>query len=427
MSNWTQDEVDALCDQNGGGNAACRHIWLAKAPPCGGRYSGGSRPKQGDRIEIFKQFVLDCYDYGKFKADTPYTGSVSSGAAVAAVASSAPLSRASSATNTPTSSFKATTAPAIQRPAPVAPHTVTTSSLSAPSLIDFDPFDTHPSGPKSSSTVGPSEDWFSAAPTSGHPTPTPTPVFSTSSSASNSFATFDAFNSQPNTPTRPVSTTTTTAANITNAPRAPSTTNSMQEDLFSVFAFPPATVAPVPPSITTTSAVSSGASSPVPPRTATAVDDPFGNDVLVIAPSSPTPATTTPANTPMHAYSSNQGNAPMGGGYYSTAPAMGGNNTNTGGVDSILTLFNGMSYTNSGTGMAAGNNGLNGGGGMMRVNPHASQAISSMAIPSSTGMNNGGGYYPAMGPGTAYGQQQQMRGGYGNTNTMNAPYYQQRR
>ena len=71
MSNWTQNEVDALCDINGGRNAAVRHIRLAKAPDCGMLYPGGSRPKQGDRIEIFKQFVMDCYEYGKFKADTP--------------------------------------------------------------------------------------------------------------------------------------------------------------------------------------------------------------------------------------------------------------------------------------------------------------------------------------------------------------------
>ncbi|RYH18150.1 hypothetical protein EON65_27555, partial [archaeon] len=94
MSNWTDAEVDELMDQNNGGNDACRHIWLGKAPAIGGRlacrhhhtpthhtpytilhflrYAGGSRPKEGDRIDIFKKFVMDCYDGGIFRADSPY-------------------------------------------------------------------------------------------------------------------------------------------------------------------------------------------------------------------------------------------------------------------------------------------------------------------------------------------------------------------
>jgi hypothetical protein len=35
MSTWTMDEVRALEDENGGGNDACRHVWLANAPNCG--------------------------------------------------------------------------------------------------------------------------------------------------------------------------------------------------------------------------------------------------------------------------------------------------------------------------------------------------------------------------------------------------------
>lgn len=66
------EEVHELLDVNGGGNLAALHVWLQNAPPVGGRYPGGSRPKAGDRIEIFKQFVMDCYEYGKFKATTPY-------------------------------------------------------------------------------------------------------------------------------------------------------------------------------------------------------------------------------------------------------------------------------------------------------------------------------------------------------------------
>lgn len=73
MSNWTDAEVDELMDAHGGGNTACQHIWLAKAPAFGGRYSGGTRPREGDRVEVFKKFVMDAYEYGQFKADAGYT------------------------------------------------------------------------------------------------------------------------------------------------------------------------------------------------------------------------------------------------------------------------------------------------------------------------------------------------------------------
>ena len=40
MSEWTIDEVHSLMDENGGGNDAARHIWLANAPAPGTRYPG---------------------------------------------------------------------------------------------------------------------------------------------------------------------------------------------------------------------------------------------------------------------------------------------------------------------------------------------------------------------------------------------------
>lgn len=96
MSTWTMEEVRALTGEEGGGNDAARHIWLASAPAPGGRYPGGTRPKQGDRIDIFKQFVIDCYEKGMFKATSPYvyngTGSNGSASPVARpAASSAPV------------------------------------------------------------------------------------------------------------------------------------------------------------------------------------------------------------------------------------------------------------------------------------------------------------------------------------------------
>eukprot|EP00595_Chromulina_sp_UTEXLB2642_P002630 CAMPEP_0196761450 /NCGR_PEP_ID=MMETSP1095-20130614/691_1 /TAXON_ID=96789 ORGANISM="Chromulina nebulosa, Strain UTEXLB2642" /NCGR_SAMPLE_ID=MMETSP1095 /ASSEMBLY_ACC=CAM_ASM_000446 /LENGTH=324 /DNA_ID=CAMNT_0042111017 /DNA_START=240 /DNA_END=1214 /DNA_ORIENTATION=+ len=72
MSTWTLDEVKQLTTECLGGNEVALHTWLYKAPPFGSKYNGGSRPTEGDRIDIFKQFIVDCYESGKFKADSPF-------------------------------------------------------------------------------------------------------------------------------------------------------------------------------------------------------------------------------------------------------------------------------------------------------------------------------------------------------------------
>jgi hypothetical protein len=90
MSNWTMDEVNELTDKQGGGNAAALHTWLQKAPRCGQKYPGGARPKEGDRVEIFKQFVMDTYEYGKFRADTPYQPGAAPTSSVPSSVSSTP-------------------------------------------------------------------------------------------------------------------------------------------------------------------------------------------------------------------------------------------------------------------------------------------------------------------------------------------------
>ena len=79
MSEWTMDEVRELTAERGGGNDAARNIWLANAPAIGKKYNGGTRPKKGDRIEFFKQFILDCYELGKFKGDAAGTNCLVSG------------------------------------------------------------------------------------------------------------------------------------------------------------------------------------------------------------------------------------------------------------------------------------------------------------------------------------------------------------
>jgi len=91
MSTWTIEEVKELSGEMKGGNDAARHNWLQNAPAIGERYSGGMRPKQGDKVEVYKQFILDCYEYGRFKASSPYVhdGSASFQQEKVAVASAA--------------------------------------------------------------------------------------------------------------------------------------------------------------------------------------------------------------------------------------------------------------------------------------------------------------------------------------------------
>ena len=72
MSTWTMEEVRSLTGQQGGGNEAALHSWLGNAPGIGKSYRGGARPKQGDKIDIFKQFIQDCYEKEMFKSATPY-------------------------------------------------------------------------------------------------------------------------------------------------------------------------------------------------------------------------------------------------------------------------------------------------------------------------------------------------------------------
>ncbi|CAE8706426.1 unnamed protein product, partial [Polarella glacialis] len=54
MSVWTMDEVRSLEDKNDGGNRACQEKWLADV-------RDGDRPREGDRLERFKDFVQAAY------------------------------------------------------------------------------------------------------------------------------------------------------------------------------------------------------------------------------------------------------------------------------------------------------------------------------------------------------------------------------
>lgn len=145
MSNWTMEEVNRLTDGRSGGNAAALHTWLQNAPAYGGKYPGGARPKQGDRVEVFKQFVLDCYEHGKFRANTPYVPQAAgSGSTLTA---SAPASTKSSSRSSPV-------------PTTTAPPAVTSKVSSSNFAAEFDFFNDSgavtPPGPAANSSKAPS-------------------------------------------------------------------------------------------------------------------------------------------------------------------------------------------------------------------------------------------------------------------------------
>ena len=96
MSTWSIDEVKELTGEMNGGNDAARHNWLQNAPVIGERYPGGMRPKQGDKVEVYKQFILDCYEYGKFKASTPYEHDAASSIQVKAAVVTKPVQQQNS-------------------------------------------------------------------------------------------------------------------------------------------------------------------------------------------------------------------------------------------------------------------------------------------------------------------------------------------
>lgn len=207
MSNWTHDEVNALTAEYGGGNEAALHIWLQNAPAFGQKYRGGSRPKEGDRIDIFKNFVADCYDKGMFRATTPFVPSSSPATAQNGGESPKP----SAATLPPrTSNLQ------VRKPAETVDffHTDSEPSFSAQASTGTDPFacgsafgDTSPV-PAARSTFSSTTDLLGAggagagagynSSSSSHTSPRfPAPPSVQTPSSNHSGLLFDAFNDTP--------------------------------------------------------------------------------------------------------------------------------------------------------------------------------------------------------------------------------------
>jgi hypothetical protein len=105
MSNWTMDEVDALRDQNGGGNAAAARVWF-------GRWDESQlrRPTKDDPLDYYKQFINRVYNDKAFYDED--------GASAASSSPSAKSSSRSSATSTaaPVSNLLDFDAPAQKQP-----------------------------------------------------------------------------------------------------------------------------------------------------------------------------------------------------------------------------------------------------------------------------------------------------------------------
>lgn len=64
MSNWTMEEVDALREENGGGNAVAARVWLRRWNDTEMR-----KPTKDDSLDYYKQFINHVYNEKAFYSD----------------------------------------------------------------------------------------------------------------------------------------------------------------------------------------------------------------------------------------------------------------------------------------------------------------------------------------------------------------------
>ncbi|KAL3658444.1 hypothetical protein V7S43_016577 [Phytophthora oleae] len=85
MSNWTMDEVDALREQNGGGNAVAARVWL-------GRWDESQmrKPTKDDPLDYYKQFINRVYNDKAFYDEDGVSAAPSSSSGRSAPPSSSP-------------------------------------------------------------------------------------------------------------------------------------------------------------------------------------------------------------------------------------------------------------------------------------------------------------------------------------------------
>ena len=363
MSNWTMDEVNELLDANHGGNRAAQHIWLGNAPAIGGRYAGGARPKAGDRVDIFKQFILDAYEHGKFKASTPYQPSDGTSSS----ASSGP---------SPVNSAPVSPKPPSSRPPSVLP-----PAAPAPSLLDDDLFSSTPSSFSQPGSAKSNNGGF-----------TPPPNFDPFASSAPTNVSSGAADFDPFTPTRATASSAAAFDPFATAPAPTSakTTNNAASlnSMFSDMSFAPSAPAPAATAAPTTSMRPPSIQQPA--ATTAPAFDPFG-DTLLVPVSNNSPPPTSANNHSSFSFVNNQ----------PSQSARGAANPG-----SILDLYN---TPNS------GNNGVMQSG--YRPNAGAASAISSLDVfgsaPGPRPMMPMGQPQPMMNRGMAPGPMAPMSGGYG--------------
>ncbi|EQC27041.1 hypothetical protein SDRG_15155 [Saprolegnia diclina VS20] len=195
MSNWTKDEVDALKEENGGGNAVARRTWL-------GAYEDGRsmrKPTESDHVDVFKRFINAVYNDRAFFAEgaPSRTPAPSSTASSSSSSSARKVKEAPAAPSADLLGFSPPTTPAFEASfeafsAPVAPASFEAFSAPVKPQVASPTFDAFsaPLAPAPSSTSSFDPFGFSAAPSSSSSTasftPTPPSLFNAPSSTTTS-------------------------------------------------------------------------------------------------------------------------------------------------------------------------------------------------------------------------------------------------
>ncbi|RLN96989.1 hypothetical protein BBJ28_00016372 [Nothophytophthora sp. Chile5] len=197
MSNWTMAEVDALRDENGGGNAAAARVWLARWDETQMR-----KPTAQDPLDYYKQFINRVYNDKAFY-DEAGAGSSSAPPAAERSPSRSPEGR------------RAAPAPAVD----LLGFDAAPAAAKQPEVASFDAFSGSQWTANNSSNAA---DWgnFAAAPVAPHSSPNDGfAAFGSAPAPSDGFANFSA--APAATPTPAASTEVFGA--FASAPVAPST------------------------------------------------------------------------------------------------------------------------------------------------------------------------------------------------------------
>mmetsp|Transcript_62305 Transcript_62305/g.179203 ORF Transcript_62305/g.179203 Transcript_62305/m.179203 type:complete len:456 (+) Transcript_62305:150-1517(+) len=172
MSSWTDAEAAEL---EAKGNDYARRTWLKNAPPVG----TNRRPKEGDSIDVFKQFVVDAYEHRKYYGED--TGAVTA-PAPQGVAAAVPVAQAPPPTRRPIQQPR--NRPPAPAPAPAAADLLDFSaSTPAPAPASFQAdFDAFASSAPAPADGGSSFGFISGTPAAA-PAPSPAPASSNTGSS----------------------------------------------------------------------------------------------------------------------------------------------------------------------------------------------------------------------------------------------------